>query len=70
MYRKLREETQAAGTPAGHDTLYESYVRFVDLTLHLAAAASSARSPDNLDSLATSLCRQGKPPMSLMGQSD
>jgi sarcosine/dimethylglycine N-methyltransferase len=31
MYRKLREETQAAGTPAGHDTFYESYVRFVDL---------------------------------------
>jgi len=31
MYRKLREETQAAGTPAGHDAFYESYVRFVDL---------------------------------------
>ena len=27
MYRKLREETQAAGTPAGHDAFYESYVR-------------------------------------------
>lgn len=31
MYRKLREETQKAGTPAGHDAFYESYVRFVDL---------------------------------------
>jgi sarcosine/dimethylglycine N-methyltransferase len=31
MYRKLREEAQAAGTPAGHDAFYKSYVRFVDL---------------------------------------
>jgi sarcosine/dimethylglycine N-methyltransferase len=31
MYRKLREETRAAGAPAGHDAFYESYVRFVDL---------------------------------------
>jgi sarcosine/dimethylglycine N-methyltransferase len=31
MYRKLREETSQAGTPAGHDAFYESYVRFVDL---------------------------------------
>ena len=31
MYRKLREETQAAGTPAGHDAFYASYVRLVDL---------------------------------------
>jgi ubiquinone/menaquinone biosynthesis C-methylase UbiE len=31
MYRKLREETLAAGTPAGNDAFYESYVRFVDL---------------------------------------
>lgn len=31
MYRKLRQETLAAGTPAGHDAFYESYVRFVDL---------------------------------------
>jgi ubiquinone/menaquinone biosynthesis C-methylase UbiE len=31
MYRKLRKETLAAGTPAGHDAFYESYVRFVDL---------------------------------------
>lgn len=31
MYQKLREEAQKAGTPAGHDAFYESYVRFVDL---------------------------------------
>jgi sarcosine/dimethylglycine N-methyltransferase len=31
MYRKLREETQQAGTAAGHDAFYESYVRFVNL---------------------------------------
>jgi sarcosine/dimethylglycine N-methyltransferase len=31
MYRKLRGEAQAAGTPAGHDAFYESYVRFVEL---------------------------------------
>jgi sarcosine/dimethylglycine N-methyltransferase len=31
MYRKLRGEAQEAGTPAGHDAFYESYVRFVDL---------------------------------------
>ena len=31
MYQKLREEARAANTPAGHDTFYESYVRFVDL---------------------------------------
>ena len=31
MYRKLREEAQKAGTPAGHDAFFESYVRFVDL---------------------------------------
>lgn len=31
MYRKLREEAQAVGAPAGHDAFYESYVRFVDL---------------------------------------
>jgi ubiquinone/menaquinone biosynthesis C-methylase UbiE len=31
MYRKLREETQAAGAPAGHDAFFESYVRLVDL---------------------------------------
>jgi sarcosine/dimethylglycine N-methyltransferase len=31
MYRRLREEAHKAGTPAGHDAFYESYVRFVDL---------------------------------------
>jgi sarcosine/dimethylglycine N-methyltransferase len=31
MYQKLREEARAANTPAGHDTFYESYVRFVNL---------------------------------------
>jgi len=31
MYQKLREEARAANAPAGHDTFYESYVRFVDL---------------------------------------
>ncbi len=31
MYRKLRSEAEAAGTPAGHDAFYESYVLFVDL---------------------------------------
>jgi sarcosine/dimethylglycine N-methyltransferase len=31
MYMKLRAETQQAGTPAGHDAFYESYVRFVNL---------------------------------------
>jgi ubiquinone/menaquinone biosynthesis C-methylase UbiE len=31
MYQKLRGEARAANTPAGHDTFYESYVRFVNL---------------------------------------
>jgi sarcosine/dimethylglycine N-methyltransferase len=31
MYRKLREETRAAGAPDGHDAFYKSYVRLVDL---------------------------------------
>ena len=31
MYRRLREEAQRAGTPAGHDAFYESCVCFVDL---------------------------------------
>jgi sarcosine/dimethylglycine N-methyltransferase len=31
MYRKLRGEAAAAGTPAGHEAFYESYVLFVDL---------------------------------------
>lgn len=31
MYKKLRGEAEAAGTPAGHDDFYKSYVLFVDL---------------------------------------
>jgi hypothetical protein len=31
MYRRLRVETQAAGTPSGHDAFYDSYVRYVEL---------------------------------------
>jgi sarcosine/dimethylglycine N-methyltransferase len=31
MYEKLRGEAKAAGTPAGHDDFYRSYILFVDL---------------------------------------
>jgi sarcosine/dimethylglycine N-methyltransferase len=31
MYQKLRGEAKQAGTPAGYDDFYKSYVRFVDL---------------------------------------
>jgi len=31
MYRRLRVESQQAGTPAGHDAFYRSYVRLVEL---------------------------------------
>jgi sarcosine/dimethylglycine N-methyltransferase len=31
MYQKLRSEAEQAGTPAGHDDFYKSYVLFVDL---------------------------------------
>jgi len=31
MYQKLRGEAEAAGTAAGHDDFYKSYVLFVDL---------------------------------------
>lgn len=31
MYRKLRQEAERAGTPAGHDAFYLSYVRLVEL---------------------------------------
>ena len=41
MYRKLRQETQAAGTAAGHDAFYESYVRLVELVQ--AAALGGGR---------------------------
>jgi sarcosine/dimethylglycine N-methyltransferase len=31
MYRRLRAEAERAGTPAGHNAFYASYVRLVDL---------------------------------------
>lgn len=31
MYQQLRGEAERAGTPAGHDAFYASYIRFVDL---------------------------------------
>lgn len=31
MYQRLRGEAEKAGTPAGHDAFYRSYVRFVEL---------------------------------------
>jgi hypothetical protein len=31
MYQKLRGEAEQAGTPAGYDDFYKSYVLFVDL---------------------------------------
>lgn len=31
MYQKLRGEAEQAGTPAGHDAFYKSYILFVDL---------------------------------------
>ncbi len=36
MYQKLRGEAEQAGTPAGHDAFYRSYVRFVDLVKQAA----------------------------------
>ncbi len=47
MYRKLREETLAAGAPAGHDAFYESYVRFVDLVnaAHLGGGRFAGQKP-------------------------
>jgi hypothetical protein len=36
MYRKLRTEAQHAGTAAGHDAFYESYVRLVELVSEAA----------------------------------
>jgi len=47
MYGKLRGEAQAAGTPAGHDAFYASYVRFVDLVNagHLGGARFAAAKP-------------------------
>jgi len=48
MYRKLRGEAEAAGTPAGHDAFYASYVLFVDLVNagDLGGARFAARKPD------------------------
>lgn len=31
MYRRMRSEAEHAGTPAGHDAFYRSYVRLVEL---------------------------------------
>lgn len=31
MYQKLRRDAEQAGTPAGHDDFYRSYILFVDL---------------------------------------
>ncbi len=31
MYQRLRQEAEAAGTPAGHDAFHRSYIRFADL---------------------------------------
>ncbi len=31
MYQAMRQEAEAAGTPAGHDAFHRSYIRFVDL---------------------------------------
>lgn len=47
MYRKLRGETTAAGTPSGHDAFYESYVRFAELiqAAHLGGGRFVARKP-------------------------
>ena len=50
MYIKLRRRHKTAGTPAGHDAFYESYVRFVDLVNDgvLGGGRSSARSQGEL----------------------
>lgn len=47
MYRRLRGEAQASGTPAGHDAFYESYVRFVELVADgaLGGGRFAARKP-------------------------
>ena len=43
MYEKLRGEAEAAGTPAGHDDFYRSYVLFVDLVQRRRWAARGSR---------------------------
>ncbi|MFO1148014.1 MAG: methyltransferase domain-containing protein [Alsobacter sp.] len=47
MYRRLRDETRAAGAPSGHDAFYRSYVRLVDLVGAggLGGARFAARKP-------------------------
>ena len=48
MYRKLRGEAEAAGTPAGHDAFYRSYVRLVELVQAAALGGGrfTAEKPD------------------------
>ncbi|HJZ44118.1 MAG TPA: methyltransferase domain-containing protein [Hyphomicrobiaceae bacterium] len=48
MYRKLRREAEAAGTPAGHDAFYRSYVRLVELVQRSALGGGrfTAQKPD------------------------
>lgn len=50
MYRKLRREAEAAGTPAGHDAFYRSYVRLVELVkvAALGGGRFTAEKPDNV----------------------
>ena len=43
MYEKLRGEAEAAGTPAGHDDFYRSYVLFVDLVQQKAMGGARFR---------------------------
>jgi ubiquinone/menaquinone biosynthesis C-methylase UbiE len=47
MFRAMREEAAAAGTPAGHDAFYQSYVRFVALVgeASLGGARFAAEKP-------------------------
>lgn len=47
MFLAMRGETTAAGTPAGYDAFYESYVRFVTLIsqAHLGGARFGGRKP-------------------------
>jgi cyclopropane fatty-acyl-phospholipid synthase-like methyltransferase len=47
MYQKLRSEAEQAGTPAGHDAFYRSYVLLVDLVQkkRLGGARFSAVKP-------------------------
>jgi cyclopropane fatty-acyl-phospholipid synthase-like methyltransferase len=50
MYRTLRSEAERAGTPAGHDAFYRSYVRLVELCRPAASAVgASPRWRPNID---------------------